>query len=252
MKTNLPAAAFLSLVSLLAAGSGNRVQAAVTVIDDFETGEGHFASLPSASGSNRRILASSTAVQSLTQSQSGTGGQELTVNRNTDPLAAAPAFPSGPGEWFFRHLSGGGTPANNTAIPNTGTSWVGFWMKTTVISLQVGLILDDTTAGGNNHEISTFLPVSGDGLWHLYQFELANAASWELFAGTQPGGGQIDAATVTIDALAFLGATGVPDSSAFYIDNVTYSTDGPIPVPEPSTLLFVPLAALAAASRRRR
>ena len=38
-----------------------------------------------------------------------------------------------------------------------------------------------------------------DGMWHLYQFELANPASWELFAGTQPDPGAINGPTVTID-----------------------------------------------------
>lgn len=251
MKCNPPVLFSLLLAFGLAAGSGSGLYAAVTVVDDFEAGEGHFASAPTASGSVRRVLASSTATQTFSEFLDGTASQELVINRNTDPTAPAPAFPSGPGEWFLRHLSGGGTPANNTPIPNTGTTWVGFWMKTSVISLQAGIIIDDTNAGGNNHEISTFLPVTGDGLWHLYQFELANPASWEVFAGAANTAGQIDGTTVTIDSLAFIGGTGVPDSATFFVDNVTFSTDGPIPVPEPSSLAFLTLGALALGRRRR-
>ncbi len=246
-----PILSSLLLVFGLAAGSGSRLQAAVTILDDFEAGEGHFASAPNTSGSNRRVLATSTAVQTSSEFFAGSASQELVINRNPDPTAPAPTFPSGPGEWFLRHLSGGGSPANNTALNNTGNAWVGFWMKTSIISLQAGIILDDTTAGGNNHEISTFLPVIGDGQWHLYQFELANPASWELFAGAQPGAGQIDGTTVTIDSLAFIGGTGVPDTATFYVDNVTFSTDGPIPIPEPSSLAFLALGALAFGRRRR-
>lgn len=248
MKT-IPLSALL--VSALLTGVST-LRAAVVVIDDFEAGEGHFTSIPTTSGSVRRVLPTSTADQSTTQAFQGSASQQLIINRNPDTSASAPAFPAGPGEWFLRHLSGGGTPANNTAIPNTGSTWVGYWVKTSATNLKAGIIIDDVLPAGANHEISTFQDIVSDGLWHLYQFELANAATWETFAGTTPNLGAIDAASVTIDSLAFLGATGVADSSTFYVDNVSYSTDGPIPVPEPSSLGFVGLGALALIIRRKR
>ncbi|MES2705717.1 MAG: PEP-CTERM sorting domain-containing protein [Verrucomicrobiota bacterium] len=248
LKTFLPSL----LISTLLGGAAG-LHAAVVVIDDFEAGEGHFASATNASGSIRRVLASSTAEQNFVEFFQGSASQQLIINRNPDTAAPAPAFPSGPGEWFLRHLSGGGTIANNTSIPNTGTTWVGYWIKTTSSNLEAGIILDDNLASGNAHEIAVFQPVIGDGMWHLYQYELSNANSWENFApGTNNPGGEINNATVTIDSLAFRGKAGVlTDTETFHIDNVTYSTDGPIPVPEPSALAFAGLGALALARRKQ-
>lgn len=243
------------LVSTLISGAAS-LKAAVIVIDDFEAGEGHFASAINTSGSIRRVLPSSTAEQSFLEFFQGSASQQLVINRNTDPAATAPAFPSGPGEWFLRHLSGGGTIANNAAIPNTGNTWVGYWVKTTSSNLKAGIIIDDDYNGtNNNHEISTFQDIQADGLWHLYQFPLSNPDSWESFAkgtnNTGPGG-EINSASVSIDSLTFLGASGVADTSTFYIDNVTYSTDGPIPIPEPSTAALAGLGTLMLRRRNRR
>lgn len=242
----------LLTVALALGGSPATVSAVTVVIDNFEAGEGHFASIPTASGSVRRVLASSTADQAFTEFFQGSASQRLIINRNPDTAAPAPTAPAGPGEWFLRHLSGGGSIANNDPIPNNGTTWVGYWVKTTSSNLKAGIILDDDLVGGaNNHQISVFQDVVADGAWHLYQFELASASNWNLFAGAQANPTAINDATVTIDSLAFLGATGVADTATFFVDNVTYSTDGPIQVPEPAALPFAALGSLALVRRRR-
>lgn len=250
MKTNsFPLSALLVPLALVC--SAGMLSAVTVIIDDFEAGEGHFASIPTASGSSRRVLPTSAADQNFTEFFQGSASQMMVINRNPDASAPAPTAPSGPGEWFLRHLSGGGSIANNDAIPNTGSTWVGYWVKTTSANLKAGIILDDDRVGNaNNHEISVFLDVVADGAWHLYQFELANAPTWNLFAGTQANPTAINDATVTIDSLAFLGGTGVEDTATFFVDNVTYSTDGPIQVPEPSTLAFAGLGALVFFRRR--
>ncbi len=260
-KTISPAILLTSLLAVCAP-----LQAAVVTIEGFEDinkngGEGNFYSAVNASGSNRRILPNpnnltppnpSTSEHSMVEFFEGSASQKMVVNHDLSGLQAAPTFPSGPAEWFMRHLSGGGTIANNTPIPNTGNTWVGYWIKTTSQNLETGIILDDNLPSGNAHEIAVFQSVLGDGMWHLYQFQLSNADAWENFApGTNNPGGEINNATVTIDSLAFRGVTGVADSVVFYVDSVVYSDSGPIPVPEPSALAFAGLGALAFYRRKR-
>lgn len=268
MRSNKPLYSILMLSTLL--GSAAMSGGAVVVIDNFDTAgdEGHFVSAPNFSGSNRRVaphltspgagIAPSTADQDFTEFFAGSASQKLVINRETDPSLPAPTVaPAGPGEWFLRHVSGAtpGSPASNVAIPNTGSAWVGFWVKTTAANVEAGIMLDDdnvtTPTVANNHEMSVFQPLINDGLWHLYQWELSNADSWNLFAGTQSNPGAINSPNVTIDSLTFRGVTGVADSVTFWVDSVSYSTNGPIPVPEPSAAALAGLALLGLTRRKR-
>ena len=230
----LKAALGVALVASLSLASS--VTAAPIVVDDFEASEGHFASAPTLSGSNRNI-ASGTADPSTVMAQAGTRSERIEYVANN----TTPAFTG----TMLRFLSGGGTPANNTSIPATG--YVGYFLATTTEGLTTGIALDDGTA----LERGALQPVIADGQFHLYQFDLQNPDDFDPFAGTGPNG-QIDAASVTIDSIFILGPADV--NPGVYLDTVAYNAEGDLSslVPEPSALCMLGVAAMGLLSRRRR
>lgn len=248
-------------------GTAASSDAAMVTIDNFDGAEQYFIHAPTASGSNRRVAATSTADVTTTEFFQGTGSQRIVIDFNTDPAAAAPAAtpPTGPAVWFYRHVSGvptAGAPASNLSIPNTGNTWVGYWLKTTSANLEVGIMLDDDLSispAGNTHEISNFIPAIADGQWHLYEFELADANTWQDggFAtsvnaiGGVAAAGAIHSATVTIDSLVFRGVDGVANQVEFFVDSVSYNPNGRLVVPEPGSLALLGLGALSLIRRRR-
>jgi hypothetical protein len=164
------------------------VPAGITVLDDFESNEGHFASDPAASGSTFGVAGSSRIDRVLNESYYGLGSQRITVQTSN---------PGAPG-LALRNLSGGGSAGSNVSFASTG--YVGFFLKVLDTGVQSGeikasLIIDD---GPTAHEQALPISVIADGAWHLYQWNLQDAAQWLSFAG---GNGQIDAANVTIDSL---------------------------------------------------
>jgi hypothetical protein len=225
-----------------------------TILDNFEAGEGHFTSDPN-TGSGTSLgffkTTATTAVQVTTEANTGTGSQRIILD--DDPATAATTD-----SWRLRHLSGGGTPANNVSLTNTagGTSYVGYYLKTTSL-FDVGIAIDDGAA----LELGTFKPVVADGLWHLYQWKLQDPLEWDAFAGTAPNG-QLDTATVTIDSLFFRGGAGVATGSdfnaTFFLDDVAFNPSGQLPaattgpIPEPTTALFGAALMGVCTLRRRR
>jgi MYXO-CTERM domain-containing protein len=206
--------------------------AQVIVLDDFEGSVGRFAQDPDVSGTTAGLTVTapgvgpSTSTLDTSTAFSGTGSMRIFAD--DDPAVLAPDATA----WRVRFLSGGGTPANNAMLNNTPTSHVGYWLRTTTPNFRAALMLDDGAA----LERSTRIPVIADGLWHLYQWNLADADQWDGFAGTGPNG-VIDAATVTIDSLYFDAVVTSGDQDAtFNIDAVSFNPSGPIPVPEPGAL----------------
>ena len=216
-------------------------RAAVTVIDDFEANEGHFAQAPNFSGSSAGFAAASTADRTTEAFFSGAASEKLFIDDvvgTNDP---------GGGAWRLRFLSGGGTPANNVTLDSTG--FVGYWLRTTTPNLRAGIMIDDGAA----LERSVRTAIIADGEWHLYQWDFDNDAQWDAFAGTAPNGA-IDAAQVTIDALyvdAALAGDGSDQDATFYIDAVSFDPTGEIAVPEPTALGLVGVGALMLTRRRR-
>ena len=236
-------------------GSFGLTQAQTIVLDDFEVDEGHFISAPSASGS--------THGEEEPTPGTGPSTAERVDDTITEPLRGSasweiflddrPADHAGGGAhaWRARLLSGGGTVANNVSLQNTGTAYVGYWLKTTTPNLMASIILDDVP----DHEIAAYLPIPNDGEWHLFQWEVALADNWTGFAGeTAPG--EINNSTFTIDGLvvaALLDNTISDQDAVFYIDDVSFNPTGPIQaVPEPASLVLAGFAAVGVLGLRRR
>src|SRR5829696_3464308 len=112
----------ITCVAALIFGLASASQAAI-VFDDFNSSLGHFTSgvTNASSGSNTGSETTSTNTRDTTTFE-GTASDKLTLVHDTTTNA-----------WRIRHLSGAGTPANNTQFAtSSGTDgWIGFYLKTT-------------------------------------------------------------------------------------------------------------------------
>ncbi|MGV3531027.1 MAG: PEP-CTERM sorting domain-containing protein [Chthoniobacteraceae bacterium] len=232
-------------------GSLSIAQAQTIVLDDFEVDEGHFISAPSASGSTHgEVDGASTAERvdnTITEPLRGSASWEIFMDDATNDHAGG-----GTQAWRARLLSGElGRPQNNVTLQNTGTAYVGYWLKTTTPNLMASIILDD----GLDHEIATYIEIPANGEWHLFQWEVALADNWEGFAGTTAPG-EINNPTFTIDGLvvaALLDSSISDQDAVFYIDDVSYNPTGPIEaIPEPASLVLAGFAAVGVLGMRRR
>ena len=177
---------------------------------DFEGNEGSFSSSPTFSGSNIGIF-SGTADLSTEQAHSGTMSQKIVIDGD-------------PNGWFLRHVSGQGSPGNNTPVDANG--WIGLWVLTEDTGMTISLALDDPSSADRGFRQD----VIADGQWHLYEWDLNNDFYWE---GWVSGDGDITGPTVTMDSIMFFGFGDV----TFYIDDVTFNPDGSLQPPMPTVLL---------------
>jgi hypothetical protein len=230
-----------SWVSALLA-SASISSAAPIIIDDFETSEGHFnsANPATASGTNRHIT-SATADLSTAFAFTGIGSEFVTITPQNPGTSTD--FPVD--QFRLRFLSGGGTVANNVNVGPDG--YVGYFLRTTTPGLLTAPALDDGAA----LELGVLQPVIADGQWHLYQFNLDDAAQWDAFAGTGPNGA-IDGPAVSFDSIFIQGPTAAVAPIQVYLDTVAYNTTGDLSsVPEPSSLAALSFGAIGLLFRRR-
>jgi hypothetical protein len=225
--------------------------AGVRVIDDFEANDGRFSQAPAATG------ASATRTRTADDSYTRSYAQFLRVVDN----------PTNDQGWYVRQASGGGSVGSNEAIPLTDgpDGHVGFFLRLAAATnpaapLYAQLILDSgPTGGGADSDAGIPLQLIGDGEWHYYEWNLDDDADWtawrdragNVLAGSDgllPSTGQ-----VSIDSIVLRGGN---TNAEFYLDGVMRNTNGSLsamlPVPEPTTLGFVPLAAAILLQRRSR
>ncbi|TDR44153.1 N-acetylmuramoyl-L-alanine amidase [Tahibacter aquaticus] len=186
--------------TLLNPGSGGTT----TLLDSFESSEGHFTSTPSYSGSTTGINATSTAERDCTIAKAGNCSEHLTLVDN----------PANTQDWAVRFLSGGGTPGSNSSVSRNGR--VGFWVYVGGSGFTVGVGIDDGAAT----ERSTQKAVAAN-TWTYVEWNLADAGQWDAWVG---GNGSIDAASVTLDAIWLEHAHTTFTVNA-YIDDVQWKSN---------------------------
>lgn len=175
-----------------------------TVLDSFETGEGHFNTAPTYSGSTTGIATTSTADRSTTKKKNGSYAEALVLKDNTSSTAA----------WEVRFLSGSGDPAQNTALAKAGGK-VGFWVFTSTSGISAALGMDDT----DGTERSTKKTITAN-TWTFLEWKLDDQAQWDAWSG---GNGVLDNTTsLKLDAIWFFRANS-STSATIYVDDVTYT-----------------------------
>lgn len=183
------------------ANEGGAPGGGAIVLDGFESGVGHFASAPTASGSTAGVSTASLAQQDCATRKNGSCS--LRVLLKDDPAVAT--------AWAVRLLSGGGTPANNVELVRSGGK-VGFWVYTGASGLSASLSIDDSD--GTERAVGRAIP---SGQWTWLEWSLGDAAQWNAWAGASNG--TIDAASVRLDAVWFLREQTSYDVN-LYLDDV--------------------------------
>src|SRR5207237_9755858 len=93
---------------------------------------------------------------------------------------------SNPNGWYVRHVSGGGAPSANEAIPLTAgpDGSIGFFLRVLTNSapaspLSTQLILDSgATGGGADSDAGVARSIVADGDWHYYEWDLDSPSDW--------------------------------------------------------------------------
>ena len=203
---------YTSLWGALKAKFASTPNASFISLANFESGVGVFSSVPTFSGTTVGISTSSTAAQSFNESNNGSASIQLVLKDNSSVTT----------NWAVRFLSGGGTPANNTSLSATG--YLGFWMKTSSApaNAKVALSVDD---GPGGTLISSKQSVIADGTWQLYQWNLAST-TWSILAGSDA---VLNGPICTLDAIMLYGDNTASDWT-LYIDDVSFYSEGPLPV----------------------
>ncbi len=179
-------------------------------IANFDADEGYFKWAIDYSGQTTGVGPDSHAIRVTSQSQAGSGSQELFIDGD-------------PGGWLVRHLSGSASPpsspATNLALDATGS--IGFWLKTNNTGLTVQIAIDDPGTA----ERGLAQSVQDDGQWHLYEWDLEDDDQWQ---GWFNGDGTITGPTITLDSIFFAGA----GDATIYLDSVAHNPLGSLlPLP---------------------
>jgi hypothetical protein len=226
---------------IMIAASATSAKASI-IFDDFNTALGHFNSAASGSGSNSNVDPTSTNTRITSDSFEGTGADKLSIV----PVTAGSAL-------RLRHLSGGGTPANNTAFTtSSGTDgWIGLYLKTSTPGYTAQIWIEGPSNNGSIERA-----ITADGAWHLYEWNLddnaGDANGWGTVTGVVTGVATVSDGSHTIDSVIFRSTSS--QSGTILMDFVAKSDSGSIAalVPEPGMLSLAGLTMLGLARRRRR
>ena len=220
----------------------------LTVLDDFERNEGRFTSGWNSSGTTDGIASASAFDWSGQQSARGIGSQRLRLVHDDGA--------DGTDRLRLRHLSNGGAVDDNVQLGKTGH--VGFLLKVVTTAVDDGdftasLLIDDEDNPDDSTprmEQARPIPIVADGEWHLYQWDLADAADWMNFLN---GNGAINRASVTLDSV-FIEAPQYRGDVTFFLDAVSFNSAGDLSslIPEPASALAAALALAPVLIGRRR
>jgi spore germination protein YaaH len=190
--------------------------AAHTSFDSFESGLGHFTTVPTYSGSTVGVSTGSTSAVTNDIANNGAQSLQLVLKDNTAITT----------NWTVRHLSGSGSRANNIQFSKNG--YIGLWIKTNTApaGAQIALAIDDTRSGSTDRtELSSKQNIVNDGNWNLYEWNLAGGG-WTSFSG---GNGVLDSTTLSLDAVMLYANNSASDWTV-YLDDVSHNTSGTLPV----------------------
>ncbi len=174
------------------------------LLDTFETSEGHFNLGPAYSGSSTGIGTGSTSERVSSMHKNGSWSEQLMLVDNTATSA----------NWAVRFLSGGGSPASNTALTRAN-GYVGFWVYSGGTGLTAALGIDDSD--GTERSVAKSIPAN---TWTFLEWRLDDSAQWDAWVN---GNGAISASSVTLDAIWFYRAQ-TSYTVYVYIDDVTHRT----------------------------
>src|SRR3972149_8376789 len=186
--------------------------AQIVILDDFETGAGHFNVQTDYSGSTVGILGTQPTLDSST---AAFGTKSIRIELIDNPGQAV--------DWACRFLSGIGSPASNINMAPNG--WTGYWLKTNRSWVRTAPIIDAPQTG----EDGDTAVVIGDDQWHLYQWNLGLDGQ-PYWKGWATGNDTISVdPTPTYDGIWFFAPDG-SDTTVIYLDQVTWNPDGELPV----------------------
>jgi hypothetical protein len=213
----------------------------VQILDDFEDSNGRFVTDPDFSGSNRGLRRVGFDGPSTARRDANEFFHGFAAHRISTVSEDAPDWEG----WRLRHLTGSGNPANNQRLGTSG--FVGYWLKTTTPGLQASIGLDENLSAVIESGVP--LNVIADGEWHLYEWNLADAAQWESFAN---GDGKLDGPITTIDSVILM--SPLDQDAVAWIDTLAYNPSGSLAslVPEPGAVALLGLSAVLTLRGRRR
>ena len=241
-------------------GGTRPIPSSITIIDNFETGqpggagnEGHFDKPLTFAASSQRFgfdTATSDATRDPGANYSRFWGQKIQINWNGDSRG-----------WQLRHVSGDSTPPTNPAIPipaDASEAALGFFLRTAAQGVTAQIVVDSNGQnGGANTDAGRLLSIIGDDEWHLYEWDLLDAADWTSFSLAAGSDGVIagPGGFVTVDSIMFYGAPTTGNATLWF-DFVGVNRGGSLDVmtgvPEPAGLALLATAAAALAPLRRR
>ncbi|WP_432797822.1 phosphodiester glycosidase family protein [Poriferisphaera sp. WC338] len=177
---------------------------------------------PGYSGSSNGFNESaSTAELVNTDTPMGQSALKVTITDDTNQTS----------EWMSRIVSGANATRSQNLV-RTADGFVGVWAKTTDEGAEISIAIDDPT-GGTERGIR--MDLIADGEWHLYEWNLDDAAAWDAWAGSSNG--QIDGTDFTIDSVQIWG-TG---NKVIYLDNISHNALGSLSIPEPASIALLGL-----------
>ena len=166
---------------------GGGSSGSMSVLDSFESSEGHFNVTPTYSGSTEGISTSSTAQRSSGTHKNGAYSEQIKLLDDSSTSA----------NWEVRFLSGSGDPSQNVQLKKSGGK-VGFWVYSGGSGMSAAVSIDDGSSGGTERSSKKTFSAN---TWTWLEWKLDDAAQWNAWAGNSNG--QIDASAVTIDAVWF-------------------------------------------------